>query len=529
MHIPEIFTTTKLVNESGKINVNAKKLVRGNQQLFDFIASSTVYIPGKIEDTLIQRIRSVLEGLSELPRCMCGDEVAFKNGKYLSYCSSKCANTDPVAKEQRKLTCEAKYGGAPATAVAVKEKIKRTNIERYGAQHHQQSDVGRQIRKTTNESRYGAATPFESAAVQSTIKETMQSKYGSSSYMHSTLSDEAKRRLNDCEWLTQHHHTNKRTIYEIADEIGVSTFCVLTHMRQHGIDVKRHFESADQRQISQYLTSVYSGEIRCNDRTLIAPYELDIVLPELKLAVEVNGLYWHSENAGNKPRQYHNTKTNMCREAGFKLIHVTDLEWSRSRDVAKSRLRAAVGASIPIYARKCSIVELHTKDVRQFITDNHMQGHTGAKVNIGLMHQERLVAVMTFSKPRFTKGVQWEMIRYCSLANHTVVGGASKCFSHFIKKYDPESVVSYSDRRWGTGAVYLQLGFELSHTSSPNYAYFKTNDCTMLYNRVKFQKHKLRGILPAFDPAMTEWDNMKNNGYDRIWDCGNDVFVWTKK
>jgi len=38
---------------------------------------------------------------------------------------------------------------------------------------------------------------------------------------------------------------------------------------------------------------------------------------------------------------------------------------------------------------------------------------------------------------------------------------------------------------------------------------------------MNFQKHKLKTILPTFDPTLTEWENMKNNGYDRIWDCGN--------
>lgn len=50
----------------------------------------------------------------------------------------------------------------------------------------------------------------------------------------------------------------------------------------------------------------------------------------------------------------------------------------------------------------------------------------------------------------------------------------------------------------------------------------------LLESRIKYQKHKLLKLLKAFSPSLTEWENMKNNGYDRIWDCGNDVWIWNK-
>ena len=45
------------------------------------------------------------------------------------------------------------------------------------------------------------------------------------------------------------------------------------------------------------------------------------------------------------------------------------------------------------------------------------------------------------------------------------------------------------------------------------------------YHRFNFQKHKLKNILSKFDQNKTEWENMVENGYDRIWDCGNLIFV----
>ena len=47
-----------------------------------------------------------------------------------------------------------------------------------------------------------------------------------------------------------------------------------------------------------------------------------------------------------------------------------------------------------------------------------------------------------------------------------------------------------------------------------------------LHSRHKFQKHKLESILNIYDHNLTEAQNMFDNGYRRIWDCGNLVYIW---
>ena len=134
---------------------------------------------------------------------------------------------------------------------------------------------------------------------------------------------------------------------------------------------------------------------------------------------------------------------------------------------------------------------------------------------------------MTFGKSRYNKKYEYEIIRLATLINNVVIGGCSKLFKHFINKYKPSSVISYSDRRWfGEATVYKTLGFTLLRTASPNYFY--TKDYILLESRVKYQKHKLKKFL-NFSNDLTEFENMKNNGYDMIWDCGNDVWVWQNK
>ena len=133
---------------------------------------------------------------------------------------------------------------------------------------------------------------------------------------------------------------------------------------------------------------------------------------------------------------------------------------------------------------------------------------------------------MTFSKS-IDKKYDFEMVRFCNKKNHNVVGGASKLFKHFMSISKNSKIVSFSDIRLFSGNLYSNLGFKLSHTSPPNYWYFRLNDQT-LRSRQQFQKHKLKDLLPFFDDNISESENMKNNGWLKIYDCGNRVWVYDK-
>ena len=74
---------------------------------------------------------------------------------------------------------------------------------------------------------------------------------------------------------------------------------------------------------------------------------------------------------------------------------------------------------------------------------------------------------MTFSKPRFNKNYDYELLRLCSKKFTNIVGGASKLFKYFISKYKG-SIISYTNRRFSNGNIYRQLGFSELKNSKPN-------------------------------------------------------------
>lgn len=285
--------------------------------------------------------------------------------------------------------------------------------------------------------------------------------------------------------------------------------------------------STNEIEIRQFLKDLLPNEtIRYNDRTLIKPLELDFYIPNKQIAIEFNGLYWHSELAG-KNRNYHLVKTQKCLEQNTKLLQIFSSEWSAKSNILKSIISSKLGVfQKRIYARNCSIQEITPSEKQKFLDENHLQGNDNSAFYIGLFNDNELVSLMTFGKRKITKAsAKLELIRFCTKLYTQVIGGASKLLTYFERKYQPESLTTYSDRRYGTEGFYKQLGFELSHISKPNYWYFSTKTNNLLENRIKYQKYKLQKRFANFKAELSEWEIMKLNGYNRIWDCGNLVFV----
>lgn len=248
--------------------------------------------------------------------------------------------------------------------------------------------------------------------------------------------------------------------------------------------------------------------------------EVDIVVEGTNIGIEFNGDYWHSEVAG-KDSKYHLNKTNLF---DGKLIHIFHFMWNDKKDLLKSMLKHSLGVTDrKIYARKTVVKKITAKEARPFLDRNHIQGFLAANKYLGLYYKDELVSIMTFNKSRFSKKYEYELGRYAVAIDTSVVGGASKLFKYFVNNFNPKSIVSYCHRFYSDGNLYKSLGMDLAGTTRPGYWYLHP-DRVMVSTRQKFQKHKLKDKLPIFDPNKTEAENMLENGFTRIYDCGNYVF-----
>jgi len=258
-----------------------------------------------------------------------------------------------------------------------------------------------------------------------------------------------------------------------------------------------------QQELYNFLSNVYNGRIVENDRTQILPLELDFYLPDKKFAIELDGIICHSENFGSKSRSYHLNKSTECEKKNIKLLHIFENEWINKQNIVKSIIKSNLGIyDKVIYAKDCKIKEISDEQKNIFLGENHLQGKDISKIKLGLFNDNKLISVMTFSKSRFNKNVEYEMTRFANKLDTKVVGGASKLFKHFIKVYNPVSIISYSDKRYFTGEIYKNLGFNYIEDTSPNYFYFDLKSPLQLLNRMQFQKHKLSNILKEYNSEL---------------------------
>lgn len=427
-----------------------------------------------------------------------------------------------IMKEHSRETCMDKYGVPNAGWIEESQKkIKETNLKKYGVEYSMQNKEIQKKSENTFIKKYGVKTPFLLDRVRDISTKTM----GIYSYDNILMKNEY-----DIPCFTKDEYLNREN-----DNIELKFKCKKcgsefyakhqdgTHHRCPNCYPSCGGTSNDEKEIFEYITSLVDCEVKSNDRSIITPLELDIYIPDKKIAFEYDGLYWHS--IACKEKNYHINKTKLCEEQGIQLIHIFENEWITKKNIVKSRIKNLISSNTSkIFARKCTIKEVDGMTSFDFLDNNHIQGGIRSSINIGLYNKDDLVALMCFSKERFSKKYEYELTRFCTKLDTSVIGGASRLMKYFERTYHPKSIVSYADRRWSMGKMYENLGFTLDHVSPPCYWYFKSNDEYKLHSRIKFQKHKLSKLLENYDESKSEMKNMIDNGWNAIYDCGNYVF-----
>ena len=300
------------------------------------------------------------------------------------------------------------------------------------------------------------------------------------------------------------------------------------HLCGHGCPSCGNIISNFENEINDFINSLNIKTIK-KERKILNGNEIDIFVPNYNLGIECDGLYWHSELYKNM--NYHLEKTLKCNEKNIRLLHIFEDEWINKQNIIKSIISNILHKNEnKIYARKCVIKNVDNQIKQSFLNDNHLQGDVISSINIGLYHNDELISIMCFGKKRLNLGHknvienEYELLRFCNKLNTSVIGGASKLFKYFIKTYNPNEIISYCDRRYGKGLLYEILGFKFKHFSKPNYYYIIGNNRK---NRFKFRKNEL--VKQGFDKNKSEHEIMKEQKIYRIYDCGNYVFLWTKK
>jgi len=463
---------------------------------------------------------------------------------------------NPDVQNKMKQTNKDRYGVEHALqSPDIQARVKQTMIDRYDAPYVLQSPKLVEKIKETNIQKYGFPNAAQNPEIQSKIADTMTRKYGRPHYRESLefhkaiMIDPSKEKeleafLNNPEEFIKLHFKDKPTYKQVEEASGASASTVYWCLSKHNkLDMIKYSLSYFEEELITYIKEINPNiQITRHRRDLIKPYEIDIYLPEYKIGIEMNPTWTHNSSFPSHghdsvtPPSYHRMKSDLCEKSGIFLFHVFGYEWTHKRDIVISMLRNLIGNNLnKVYARNCEIRTVPGKDSFEFLQTNHRQGGVHSKVRLGLYHNDELVSLMTFGKLRNTLGLGnedfsdcWELVRFCNKLNTSVVGGASKLFTYFIKRYSPVRIRSFSDRAHTRGALYKTLGFDKLSTSNENYVWVDTRD-DKAYNRVNAQKHNLKNFLQDdnIDLSKTEREIMESHGYAQVYDSGTITWQWT--
>lgn len=439
-------------------------------------------------------------------------------------------------RNKAKATMKKLYGQSHAMKLKkTKNKVKLTNLKKYGVEYPTQSNIIKLKTKKTNLNKYGFNSPSQHPEIKKRVQEF---------YIKNFKKTKIYKILNEMKLEIKGEYKGrdfKPYIFvckECKNEFS-GTFC--NNYPPYCKVCNPIYKNNKLHQIVKEILIESNLEFKENEKWIINPYELDFYIPKLNIAIEINGNYYHSEIGGKKNKYYHFNKSKLCEEKKIKLIHIFEDEIVYKTDIAISRIKSIINCTNnKLYARKCIIKEIDSKQKTNFLLKNHIQGNSNDQIRLGLFYEEELVSVMTFSKKRIALGYKkldsnsWELARFCSKINFNIIGSFSKLLKYFIRNYSPKEIITYADCRWSginpENTVYNKSGFKFIHISQPNYWYFNKGNYLKRFHRFNYRKSEILKLSPELTSnTKTEWENAQILGMDRIWDCGSMKFIMSIK
>lgn len=480
--------------------------------LYDYVSNSfdTTY-------TLFEKIYCLVNNLDKRKTCkICGNEIKFNHG-YANYCSRKCSNKDTDVKNKiRKSVSKSLKNAYKEKGDEIKEKRSKTLFKIYG--------------EKTN-------SPFGVRSIQKEIKQTNIKKFGVENIFYLKKYRYGGRKISQERSIKKNKIRGYDVEYLDKNIIKVKNYCKIhgdvtmnvvdfynrTFRDRKGIKCPicnpiKSFSSLEL-EIENILNEFKISNYIKNTKKVIPPYEIDFYFSEYNLAIECNGIYWHSELY--KSKNYHKLKTDLCRGKDIQLLHIWEDDLYEKYDIIKSMLKNKFNLNYrKIYARKCELKIINSQLYKNFLIENHIQGKINSSIKYGLFYENEIVAVMGFGKLRRSLGSthkenDFELHRFCTKKDYNIIGGASKLLNHFEKNNNYKNIFTYAKKDYSNGKLYEKLGFTFEKECNPGYYWIENGKRKHRFN---FRKDK---IVNENNKHLTEIEIMHQNGYLRCFDSGN--------
>jgi hypothetical protein len=269
--------------------------------------------------------------------------------------------------------------------------------------------------------------------------------------------------------------------------------------------------SSNEREIREFVEKLLPNEkIIFNDRRILDGKEIDILIPNKRIAIEHNGIFWHSEKAGVS-KEYHLDKTNLCKNQSYEMIHIFEDEWSYKKDLVKNKLSYKLNKDSLIYY-KCDIVELDKNETKIFIKNNDLYELKEFNKSIGIKNNNNnILALVTFNNlnnivniKNFCVKPEYSQKYISDIVQHIIDTGIEKIIVKTDKRFFDQELFS---------------SFEVIDEKEPDYSYFKCL-CRITKNEL---------ILQSLIDNLNENEYSELNGWFKIWDCGKYVLEYKKQ
>jgi hypothetical protein len=415
-------------------------------------------------------------------------------------------------REKSKKTCLEKYGvDHNMKNIELKQKMQKSYIEKYGGLFNGSNSV-KEKSKQTNFQHYGVEWNLQRKDIKRNGKKLHTINY---ERILEICKEQNLEPLFSKEEFKGNYNLNP--IYYkfrclICNEIIERTPHNKNHILCYKCSPFTSSTSLKEKEIFNFIKSIYSGLVIQNDRKILKPKELDIYLPELKLAIEYNGVYWHGyHNEIQIPLSEFKKNTEWkrleCQKLGIRLINIDDYDYLNKPEIFKRFLQDQILPRQKIGARECEIKSIDTKTARDFCEYYHVNGFKGGSEKFGLYYNDELLIVAIFAKYKS----DYECVRLCYKTGYDVIGGWAKIQKHFGKRFLHYVNLKYFPGENKTGCGYRFVGKNILHRNS-------------LQNKTNLKKY-----CKNIDPNLSDFQNCLNNGYICSFDVGNDIRWYNRK
>lgn len=280
------------------------------------------------------------------------------------------------------------------------------------------------------------------------------------------------------------------------------------------------YVSHDEQELRNIVKNIIrkDEQVLVNDRKIIAPYELDIVVPKHKVAIEFNGIYWHNDNVVSK--RYHQVKTMKCEQNGYRLIHVFEDQWHSNKKLCIAHIKRAFSVARCLDASICSytiIDKLSDKYMKFFKKYSFDKPSKNCKY-IEVQYKSYLVACIAFNiKDNIVKMfniAQMNSINIFNLLSYAA-NAMLKTYVH-IKRIEVEishNVCNAND--------YICHGLDfVKYISSKGRWLLHRKEKDLLSLKENSSQH-----LKSYDTSKSFEENLRTNGYVQVFDAGKILFA----